>query len=183
MGLLSKFLGKEVGEALEELTKGSGDAAQKVKEGLAAVAEALGDKVEAAERTGAAVKSEAVRAAETVQEFAPAGTYWGPVMPAEENQYNFNGPYIEYFSQIFKAEFPEYNIEYNKERNWRSESFTFRKDGRKALVVEILPKSSNAKLLRSRCRAEGTPYLRYYYNVDGWWNVRSYVTEIGRAHV
>ena len=177
MGLLSKFLGKEVGEALEGLAKGSGDAAQKVKEGLAAVAEALGDKAEAAERKAEPAETVIRDTEDAAREFAPAGTYWGPVMPQEENQYNFNGSYIAYFEQIFRTEFPEYDIEYHKEKNWHSESFTFRRGGMKALVVEILPKSSNAKLLRSRCRAEGVPYLRYYHNVEGWWNVRSYVVE------
>jgi hypothetical protein len=30
--------------------------------------------------------------------------------------------------------------------------------------------------LRNECRAQGIPYLRFYYDHDGWWNTRSYVT-------
>ena len=177
MGLLSKLFGKEAGEQLEGIAKQVGDALGGEKGGLEALAEALGDKAEAQERNQGTV----IRSADKPQKTAPAGTYWGPLMPAEENQYNFNGTYVEYFDKVFREEFPEYEIEYHKERNWRSETFTFRKDGATALVVELLPKSSNAKLIRERCRRERIPYLRYYYNVEGWWNVRAYVVERTRA--
>ena len=181
MGLLSKLIGKEAGEALENLAKEVTKTAENSKGSLSALAEALGEKLEAGEKKEAAESRYSgivVPSSDPApEELAPAGTYWGPVMPAEENQYNFNGPYIEYFRQIFKTEFPEYGIEYGKEPNWLSEHFTFWDGGRKALVVEILPKRSNAKIIRSRCRAEGVPYLRYYHDVEGWWNVRSYVVE------
>ena len=181
MGLLSKLLGKEAGEALENLAKEVTKTAENSKGGLEAIAKALGDKTEAKEKTGAAESRYSgivVPSSDPAPaELAPAGTYWGPVMPAEENQYNFNGPYIEYFRQIFKTEFPEYGLDYGKERTWHSEHFTFWDGERKALVVEILPKRSNAKIIRARCRAEGVPYLRYYHDVEGWWNVRSYVVE------
>ena len=50
------------------------------------------------------------------------------------------------------------------------------KDGQKALVVELLSRSSAAAKLRRDCQREGIPYLRYYYDYEGWWNTRSYVT-------
>ena len=36
-----------------------------------------------------------------------SGFSWGDVMPEEENQYNFNGSFMEYFEGIFRAELPE----------------------------------------------------------------------------
>ena len=33
----------------------------------------------------------------------PSGFSWGPKMPAEENQYNYGGSYIDYFREIFKS--------------------------------------------------------------------------------
>ena len=30
--------------------------------------------------------------------------------------------------------------------------------------------------MHERGRAQGIPYLRFYYNHEGWWNTRSYVT-------
>ena len=43
------------------------------------------------------------------------------------------------------------------------------------LVVEIKSENSEAQWLRNACAAERTPYLRFYYNHDGWWNTREYV--------
>ena len=58
--------------------------------------------------------------------------------------------------------------------------FTFWDGTKKALVVELMPQSSSAQKQRKVCAAEGTPYLRYYYDHDGWWNTRSYV--VRRTH-
>ena len=44
------------------------------------------------------------------------------------------------------------------------------------VVVPILPDSSETKKLRRECQAQGVPYLRFYYDHEGWWNTRSYVT-------
>ena len=105
------------------------------------------------------------------------GKSWGRKMPAEENQYNFSGRYYEYFDSIYKAEFPEYEISYEMTYDGRATEFTFVKDGRKALVVELLSETSAVKRRKMECAKEGIPYLRFYYNHKGWWNTRSYVIE------
>ena len=97
-------------------------------------------------------------------------------IPAEENQYTFKGSYIEYFAHIFREDFPEYRAEYERPDERRT-VFTLYKGGAKALVVELLTEKSSVKKLRKQCQNEGTPYLRFYYDHDGWWNTRSYVTE------
>ena len=112
-----------------------------------------------------------------VRASSPSGLSWGEEMPAEENQYSFNGSYVEYFKNIFNAEFSEYQITCEEAKNYRATVFTFTKDGKKALVVELLSKSSDAKKLRRVCAEQGIPYLRYYHDYHGWWNTRSYVTE------
>ena len=107
---------------------------------------------------------------------APSGDSWGEEMPAEENQFNFNGTYEQYFEGIFRSEFASYRIE--KEvvaRGHRRLIFRFFEGDRNALVVEIMPSVSESKKLRSDCRAQGIPYLRYYHDHEGWWNTRSYV--------
>lgn len=107
----------------------------------------------------------------------PSGFSWGPDMPAEENQYNFNGTYKEYFDSVFRSEFSAYRIESSDTHNGRTTVFTFWDDSRKALIVELLSQKSSAYKLRSDCRAEGIPYLRYYYDHHGWWNTREYVKQ------
>ena len=50
--------------------------------------------------------------------------------PAEENQYNFKGTYIQYFDKVFREEFPEYEISYERSSlNRTSTIFTFRSSG------------------------------------------------------
>ena len=84
------------------------------------------------------------------------------------------------FSSIFNKDFAEYSPEYFKEPNWKSEHFTFLEGGKKVLVVELLSRKSNAKRIRALCRQQGIPYLRFYYDYDGWWNTRAYV--VGRVN-
>ena len=107
----------------------------------------------------------------------PSGESWGPVMPAEENQYNFPGTYKEYFESIFKADFAEFKI--TREKGYGGNTTVYRfyeRDGEKqALVVELLSRKSNPEVLRRNCRREGIPYLRFYTDYEGWWNTRSYV--------
>ena len=105
----------------------------------------------------------------------PSGDSWGEEMPAEENQFNFNGTYTQYFEGIFRSEFASYRIEKETAGGSKRVIFTFFDGERKALVVEIMPSSSESKKLRSDCREQGIPYLRYYYDHEGWWNTRSYV--------
>ena len=109
----------------------------------------------------------------------PSGFSWGPVMPDELNQYNYNGSYLAYFAEIFHDEFSEYTIKQEEGYGGISKSalFKFYKDEKLALVVELLPKSSEARKVREKCRAQGIPYLRYYIDYEGWWNTRAYVVK------
>ena len=108
----------------------------------------------------------------------PSGNMpWGDIMPAEENQYSFGGSYIQYFEKVFSEEFPNYQISYeiDEDRYTPATVFTFANAGRTALIVEIMSERSSSRKLRNKCRNEGTPYLRFYYDHHGWWNARSYV--------
>lgn len=105
----------------------------------------------------------------------PSGFSWGPTMPAEENQYNFQGSYIDYFMNIYRSEFPQYEISCQPSSNWQYVLITFSREHQTALVVELLSKTSSVVKMRNACRKNGTPYLRFYHNVEGWWNTRSYV--------
>lgn len=109
------------------------------------------------------------------QQPGPSGFSWGPTMPAEENQYSYKGNYVDYFMNIFRAEFPQYQISCSPSRNMQYALITFSLNSRTALVVELLSKSSSVQKWRNNCRSLGTPYLRFYHNVEGWWNTRSYV--------
>ncbi len=98
--------------------------------------------------------------------------------PAEENQYNFKGTYIQYFDKVFREEFPEYEISYERSSlNRTSTIFTFRSSGNVVLYVELMTERSTANRFREKCKKEGTPYLRYYYDHNGWWNTRKYITD------
>ena len=109
------------------------------------------------------------------EELGPSGFSWGPTMPAEENQYSYKGSYIDYFMNIFRAEFPQYQITCKPSENMQYVLITFNAANRTALVVELLSRTSSVTKMRNNCRKTGTPYLRYYHNVEGWWNTRSYV--------
>lgn len=104
---------------------------------------------------------------------------WGELMPKEENQYSFDGTYIEYFDMLFREEFAQYQIghETDTERYHEATIFTFTSGGRKALVVELMSEKSSSRKLALECQREGTPYLRFYYDHHGWWNARSYVVD------
>lgn len=105
----------------------------------------------------------------------PSGDSWGPNMPAEPNQFNYSGTWFEYFNEVFREEFPTYRIVSDRPRE-KYAMFTFYRGEQVALVVELLAQSSAAEKVRRDCRRAGTPYLRYYYDHEGWWNTRSYVT-------
>ncbi len=187
MGLFSKFL-NEMSEAaadmkLEEKLK---EAAEKVKsnetlQDLAAAvkaeAEKLGKDDEAREVTSnAAAEASASPAPEAAAgEVTPAGRSWGPTMPEEENQYNYGGSYVQYFEHVFSEDFPEYEVSRAQGYNAKSAVFTFRRGGADVLIVELVSAKSDHRALRKKCRAAGMPYLRFYYDYDGWWNTRSYV--------
>ena len=122
-------------------------------------------------------KPEPVQAAPQPERMAyPPGQSWGEIMPEEENQFSYNGSYIKYFEEIFRAEFPQYRLQEEHPTGKRT-VFTFWSGVRKALVVELLSQSSAVKALRRDCQQQGIPYLRYYYDHDGWWNTRTYVID------
>jgi len=109
----------------------------------------------------------------------PGGRSWGYTMPNEENQFSFQGTYDQYFENIYRSEFSDYQL--NKQTDSRTTVFRFEKDGKLCLVVELLSKKSSAKKIRRDCQADGIPYLRYYYDYHGWWNTRSYVIDRTRS--
>ena len=113
---------------------------------------------------------------DSVQESGPFGRSWGSRMPGEPNQFNYPGTFDRYFDQLFRTEFPEYEITSEGARYYNGLIFTFRKAGRTALIVELLPQRCAAVKLRRDCEQAGIPYLRYYYDHEGWWNTYSYVT-------
>ena len=106
---------------------------------------------------------------------SPSGFSWGDRMPAEENQYNFNGTYQQYFESIFASEFAAYR--YEKKVNYGRVAYTFYGAAGKALTVELLPGKSESKKLRKQCQAENTSYVRFYYSHEGWWNTKEYVIQ------
>ena len=126
---------------------------------------------------GGSVETAPERAAAEPMRLTDAGVSWGSKMPAEENQFSYPGTYLEYFAHVFKEEFPEYNITYGQKPRILGALFTFWSGTGKALVVEILPESSETVRVKKACAAQGVPYLRFYYNHHGWWNTRSYVTQ------
>lgn len=128
--------------------------------------------------TAQTVTSEPYRpqATASVQHSAPSGDSWGEYMPAEENQFNFNGPFTDYFEKIFREDFPAYRFEKTFEGNGRRIIYTFYSSSGRVLVVELMPESSSANKIRKECEKAGIGYLRFYYDHEGWWNTRSYVT-------
>ena len=175
MGLFSKLFGKSVGDDEEKkktlsLLDSLFEASQKNK------------KEEKAEKPAAATTTAAPAPANTYdddEEDGPSGFSWGPKMPAEANQYNFNGTWKEYFRDVFTKEFAEYTLDVQDKSDYMK--FTFLKAGATALVVEIVSASSEYKKVRSECEQKNIPYLRYYYNYHGWWNVREYVIQRTRS--
>ena len=179
MGLFSKLFGdnKEVKEAFESAAKTVLSGAEKKFGDLGEEAKSI-----AAEIKSAAQASDGREAyAPAAKQAAPSGLSWGEEMPDEPNQFNYPGPYDRYFDNLFRTEFPEYDITCKESRYGKALVYTFRKDQRTALIVELLPQRSSVYKLRRDCATMGIPYLRYYYDHEGWWNTYSYVTERTRA--
>ena len=123
------------------------------------------------------------------QEYAPApeqansseaGSYYDRI-PDEENQYNSGLNYVDYFAKIFREDFPGYDAACERCENREAVIFTLKKDGATALVCELLSENSVAKKVRADCKAAGIPYVRFYFNHEGWWNARSYVVNRVKA--
>ena len=100
---------------------------------------------------------------------------WYDHVPVEECQYNFSGTYLEYFKKVFSEDFPQYELKFDTITEWRRYAFTFLKDGNKALIVELMTEHCSANSLRKSCSQKGIPYLRFYFDHEGWWNTRAYV--------
>ncbi len=113
----------------------------------------------------------------------PSGFSWGERMPDEPNQYNYYGTFWEYFEDIFHRDFAAYTV--TRKENPRALSvytYTFTNDGQTLLVVELISRRNDVYKVRNDCRKQGIPYLRFYYDVDGWWNTRAYVIDrVGKA--
>ena len=170
MGLFSSLFGGKKPDnpvlgALADLVDNAVDAAKKAADGQAPAAETT------------PLSEPAAAVTQTFAEEEPSGFSWGSVMPAEENQFNSGKRYDDYFMSVYRAEFPGYEITCENLREGRAAVITFRKDGAVRLIVELLSQSSGAQKIRRECRKSGTPYLRFYYNHDGWWNTRAYVTQ------
>ena len=169
MSLLSKLLGdskKELAPVLDALK----EAAQK-----AGVDSILNDAQASRPAQAPSPRREPERRAGA----AESGFSWGEDMPAEENQYSFQGSYLAYFDMVFSQALPQYRI--TRETSGKSTVYSFWQGERKALVAELMSECSEANKLRSACRAQGLPYVRFYYDHDGWWNTGSYVISRTRA--
>ncbi|MBQ1690692.1 MAG: hypothetical protein II018_05435 [Firmicutes bacterium] len=186
MGLFDKLVSAVQEGDLNKAMDSLKDLAEEATEGAAKLGQAIKDNIpedvlqsvrDAAGEDREAPEAPAKPCANAQAEASGSGLPWGDTMPAEENQYNFSGTYEEYFTEVFNSEFPDYTVEKESIRDGRALCFTFKKEGRTALIVEVMSQKSNAQKLRNMARREGTPYLRYYYDHHGWWNTRSYVTE------
>ena len=151
------------------------DLFKKVKQGIDEIEDAIGnDTPNTASSASYTAPAEEVPAAPSCS--AEGGSYYDR-MPAEECQYNFNGTYVEYFAKIFREDFPEYEASYERASNRDAVIFTLKKNGATSLVCELLSENSVAKKVRADCKAAGIPYVRFYFNHEGWWNARSYVVD------
>ncbi|HBR04921.1 MAG TPA: hypothetical protein DD722_04065 [Lachnospiraceae bacterium] len=114
---------------------------------------------------------------EDVDDDVTSGFSWGENMPVDENQYNYNGTFMEYFEFVIKEEYPMYKLVVNHDEK----QFLLYDGAKPVLVVEILSERNNTNWLRNKCKFEGTPYCRFYYDHQGWWNTREYVKH--RTHL
>lgn len=117
----------------------------------------------------------------TQRERSTSGDSWGEQMPAEENQFSSGMNYIDYFSKVFRDDFPQWQVQAEKDPRRDNTVFTFHQSGRIALIVEVMTEGCSSKKLRNQCRQSGVAYLRFYHNHYGWWNTRSYVSSRVRA--
>lgn len=181
MGLFDKlFGGKE--DDKNTFINAIKDAAEKLKNEAEKAGLDLNQKPQNETKPSASYSAESAPSEkEETAELAPAGTWWGPLMPDEENQYNYKGTWKEYFDGIFRSEFPDYELLRETVREGKAVVYTFKKGGETALVAEIMSDRSNAQKLRKSLRGTGTPYLRYYYDHEGWWNARAYVIQRTRS--
>lgn len=174
MSFLDKLFGAGTDKKVEKTAKGVIKDFDDVFNGLA---KAVEGKNENKPEEPAPEAPAAPAAPDTAPNYdAPSGFSWGEYMPAEENQYNFGGTYHEYFEKIFREELPD--LPYEKKTvgyYGRNTAYTFKRDGRTVLVVELMTEKSSSKMTRNECEANGIPYVRFYFDHEGWWNTRAYV--------
>lgn len=156
MGFLSKLFGKELEKAATDLVNGILDGQSN---------SATNDKPAA---QSAAPASGTARVTDHA---------YGGKMPTVENQYNYNGTYEQYFENIFSTELGMYRMEKSYLNGNSRTIYTFYSDSLKVLVVELRSESCGAKKLCADCEKENVAYLRFYYDHEGWWNTKTYVTE------
>ena len=161
MGLLSDLLGKKAAQTAKDLMQSALRGAKTQPSAPAA--------------SHSPAPQAPAPAARQEEPLGPSGDSWGPVMPAEENQFNFNGPFTAYFEHVFQAEFPMLGSVREIFSGGRRAVYRFSRGGAPVLVVELLCEGSKAARQRRLCARDGIPYLRFYYNHEGWWNTRSYV--------
>lgn len=185
MGLFDKLNLDKLKQSFEEGTKALENLAESGAKALNELAESAGLNTGT---DGAKPEAAAPAAQPAAQPPRPAaaaagesGDSWGEEMPAEENQFNFSGNYVEYFSKILREDFAEYRVETDASDMCRRTVFTLYSGLGKALVIEVMTEGSGARKIRNACEKEGTPYVRFYYDHDGWWNTRTYVTRRIRA--
>ena len=195
MGLFSKLL-KDVTEAAAQQkwdeavdkvrsSETIRDLAEKVKTGVNALESEIAAREEQArafsERAGGQPQEDRENSFpadndRTGASQATSGSSYGPDIPAEENQFTCGVPFQEYFEGIFRDEFPDWHFEKEELSPRRRFAYTFYSGDRKALVVELMSETCSANKLRISCEREGIPYVRFYFDHEGWWNTRSYVT-------
>ncbi len=186
MGLFDKLLGgnASANDALNTLKKAAKDVGGKLNSENAE--EALGSILKAAKDVGAklGVDQNAPARQNTAPAAAPAQASAEDYddVPAGDNQYNFRGSYKEYFANIFREEFPSWEVRQSDANGGKVTLFAFYKNGSQALLVELMSDRSEANKRRRDAQAAGIAYLRFYYDHPGWWNERSYVvSRVGKV--
>ncbi len=102
---------------------------------------------------------------------------WYDVIPKEECQYNSGMNYLDYFTKVFREEFPGYDIGLETIEEGRRYKYAFTKGGNTCLIVELMTEKSEANKFRRDTLRAGIPYLRFYFDHQGWWNTRAYIKE------
>ena len=181
MGLFDQAL-KDVLEKTKESLKEADSALNQLKEAAEKVSKedvknAFSFLGNLANNAGEVIKEEAEASFHNEAPVTYDNVSYGEFMPDEENQYNYPGNYVEYFEDVLKKEFPQYQLDIEPLRNNTATAFYLNKDGKKEMVIEVMSENSAAKKFRKECLEQGLRYLRFYYNHPGWWNTRAYVVE------
>ena len=173
MGFLDKLFGSNGSDMLNKIKDAANSVAKEAENAINSAVNAANGSANNSQPAGA--RPAPAKAPAAAQE--TSGDSWGPTMPAEDNQYNYQGTYDQYFMDVFTQNFPMYRITSEKMRKDTATVITFWKGltEEKALIVELLSENSCAEKIRYQARKESVPYIRFYYNHEGWWNTKSYV--------